>query len=129
MNDDKGSRLHWPSLGVGAAVTLIVAVAAPMVVSYLQSREPRLVFVAPEAIPFQGPGKKIATYSVTISNEGARVAEEVVCVVRVPGGTVDQQVVTADSSIDHRETSAGDSLKIQIPVLNPSERVRASILV
>jgi hypothetical protein len=124
--DAKQGKFHWPS-ALGSA--LIVAIVAPLIVSWVQSREPRLVFTTPQVLPFQGPTKNIANYAVTISNEGSSAVESAVCVIRVPNGTIEQKAVTADASIAHSETIEGDHLRIEIPNLNPSEHVQASLLV
>jgi len=122
-------RLHWPSIGVGALVGLLIAVAGPLLVSWFQSHEPKLVYSAPETIPFHGPEKKVATYQVLVANDGRRAVEDVICVIRVPGASIEQRLISpANLSIAYTDSVSADSIRIQVPSLNPSETLQVSTL-
>jgi len=120
--------IQWKSVLVTAAVTLLVTFVAQMGVSYFQSRDPLLVYDTTQSIPFYGEKGLVGIYQVTLKNEGKRLAEDVICPIKIPGGKIEQYRVSADASQTVGQETSGDSLRLQLPSLNPSEMLSVSLL-
>lgn len=121
-------RMSWLTIFVSGLVTLVVSVAAGTVIYGLQSREPHLVYSTSDTLPFNGENRVVAVYQVSLTNDGKRSVDEVVCVIRIPGAAIEQKRVIADPSLSYTDSTLNDTLKLQISSLNPSETVHVSVL-
>lgn len=125
-------KLDWRDIvvraGLNLAAGLLAAVVAGIVLFCLQAREPRLVYRAPESMPFQGEERLVAIYRVWIRNDGGVVIEDVRCALRVPDAAVEDVHVSAPLTLDHSEWVVGDTARVNIPGLNPGEEVEVSLL-
>jgi hypothetical protein len=124
-----GQGIQWRSVLLGALVALTIAIGGPVIVGLIQAHQPELTYSAPDTIPFQGGSKKVAAYQVRIANEGRGVAEAVTIVITVPGAIIDQQLVsTSAPSIDYSSTPQKESVRVEVPTLNPAESLQISVL-
>lgn len=124
------SRANWPTILITGLVSLAVSVLAGMVIFLLQGREPHLVYTTTDTLPFYGENARVTgVYQITIANDGKRAVEDVVGVVTIPNGKIEQHRVFGEASLTHTETATADSMKIALPTLNPSESIQISILV
>ena len=123
-----GFSTNWGTILLSGLVTLVVSVAGGMLIFFLQSRQPSLVYSSSETIPFQGESKVIAVYQVSLSNDGKLPVEDIAAYVAVPGANIDQKRVSADPSLSVKDTLESGALRLSIPSLNPSETVQVSVL-
>jgi hypothetical protein len=122
------SSTSWGTILLSGLVTLVVSVAGGMLIFFLQSRQPSLVYSSSETIPFQGESKVIAVYQVAVSNDGKLPVDDIAAYVAVPGASIDQKRVSADPSFSVRDTLENGALRLSIASLNPSETVQVSVL-
>ena len=127
-SEQEAKRFPWPTILISALATLLVSVLAGMVLFFLQAREPHLVFTAADTIPFSGTNRVIAVYQVSVTNDGKKSVDDVVCYIRIAGASIDQKRVFADPSLSYSDSVTGDAMRIEIPSLNPSESEQVSAL-
>ncbi len=122
-------KSEWPNRVISALLGIVVSVLGALILGRLQAREPHLVYWSTEALPFSGQNGNVSIYQISTSNDGKQEISDVACVVRVPGAKVEQYKVTANPLLNASTSILNDSVKIQIPSLNPSESVQIALLV
>jgi hypothetical protein len=121
--------INWLQIVATAAITGVIAVIAGMVLFWLQTKEPALVFEAAETHPFTGTsGRNFAIYNVSIANPGRAAIPDVVGVVQVPGGLIDDLRIDVDPALGCTYTVISDTLEMQLAELAPGETARVSVL-
>jgi hypothetical protein len=93
-----------------------------------QTRTAALTYRVQEALPFSDTNETTAIYQVSISNSGSSVAEDINCVVDVPGGLVASHRVKADAALTYEDSASGSSYRLKTASLNPGESVVVSLL-
>lgn len=116
------------TLAWSTTASVLGAVVVGMVVFTLQVREPRLVYWTAEGMRFAGQRQCVATYHVSIANEGRAAAEDVVCTVSVPAASIQEWGVSAAPVLTHSQSLLDDTVWLQVPGLNPGEAVHISVL-
>jgi hypothetical protein len=118
----------WPRMFAAAALTVAALVIAEIVVLKISSHEPRLVYIAPESLPFNGAGKNVGIYEIEIANEGDSAAEEITGTIRIPGAAIDNQRASGPDALFVDTKTAGDTVRVSASSLNPGEKIGLSVL-
>ncbi|HKQ06186.1 MAG TPA: tetratricopeptide repeat protein [Blastocatellia bacterium] len=118
----------WAEILITALLTGVVTIVTGLITLRLQEREPRLVYSTADTLPFAGQNQVIGIYQLSISNEGKKEVEDVDCHVRVPDAAIGQKSISASPSINISDSVNGDTLKLHVAGLNPSETIQLSIL-
>lgn len=113
---------------LGGVVTLVVTAVAGMFLFLFQIREPRLVYSVTDTVPFLGDEENLATYHITVQNDGKRIIKNVVCQVDVRPGTITKKVVRADPTVEYNEEVSNQTYRVKFDNLNPNETVMLSLL-
>ncbi len=122
-------KLNWAQIIITAIITGIVTVGTGLILSGLQGPEPKLVYSVAETIPFSGEKEVTAIYQVSISNEGNREVENVICSIQIPLGKITESRVLAAASMRYKSEVVGGALDFALELpLNPSERVQVLVL-
>lgn len=121
-------KINWTQIIVTAFVTLAIAIASNMIVTYLQTSKPKLVYSTTETIPFSGEDQVMGIYQILIGNEGKKSTKDVICYVSISEASIEQWDISADPAISFTSSLTQDSLTIDFPLLNPSEFLSISIL-
>lgn len=122
------TKLNWVQILITAIVTLGVTIGSGLVLSYVQTSKPRLVYTTTETIPFSGQEQVMGIYHVSISNEGRKATKDVICFVSARPAIIDQWDISADPALQYIESSTNNSLTLTLPILNPKELLQISIL-
>ena len=119
------SNLNWKQIVIPVVITaiatLVVSIAAPLVLDYFKTPEYKLQYYTQDTLPFKTQTTEMASYQVTIKNEGTKVAENIVCRVFINGATVDQNAFLSDYPLTYNQTVTGDTLVLTVDNMNPQE--------
>ena len=118
----------WVERVLAGLIGIAVSVAAALIVSRFQAREPHVVYTAAQTLPFSGPKDTLGVYHVTVSNDGKVEVQDIRVVVRIPGAVVQQDKINADRSLKYEASIEGDAVEISTPDLNPNESIEISAL-
>ena len=125
----KRKRIDWLQLIAAAPITLVVIVVGGMILYYIQSEKPKLVFERPETLPFTATtGRNFAIYNVSFANSGRAATTDVVGIMQVPGALIEQFGIDVHPALGWTHNVLSDTLKIQLTEIAPGETVRASFL-
>ena len=122
--------INWKQLFIGAVITFIVGTTSGILIFNYQTQEPRLYYSAPETIPFSGEDQVIGIYHISLSNEGKKASKNVICVIQIPEATIEDWKISTELLLAMELSSSviNDTLKLEFPLINPSERIHVSIL-
>lgn len=113
---------------ITAFVTLSVTLASGYIIIVWQTQTPHLYYSTTETIPFSGESQVIGIYHISVTNEGGKVARDVVCVVQIPDSNIQQWQMVGPLAIEYSHSLVGNTLKLNFPMINPSESIQLSIL-
>lgn len=106
---------------ITAIATLIVTIAAPIVIDYFKTPDFKLQYYVQDTLPFKTQTTEIASYQVMVKNEGAKVLEDIVCQIHIPGATINQSNFLSEFPLDFSQNCTANSLTLKIANLNPQE--------
>lgn len=109
-------------------ITLFVSLGSGWLLSYLQAREPNLVYSIQDTVPFEGPTENLAIYHVTIQNSGLRIAESVICQISILDAKIAKSSLIVAPGIAYNQSISDGSCRVEIPNLNPQESVIVSVV-
>ena len=122
---------NWKSILQYVAIAIIIAVVGTVVggviLSRLQEKTLDLTYYSTNVVPFNGPDKNVAIYTVQISNTGSLPIEHVRGVVEFNNPTETQYQLHIDRAIEYETSSTNNSYEIKIPILNPNDNFHISI--
>jgi hypothetical protein len=121
-------RMNWMQILVTAIITGVITIISGAILFRIQTREPNLVYTAPDTRPFSGTDRNFAIYNVSISNPGKAGIPDVVGVIQVASATLEDLRITAAPSLTCTHNIISSTLELRIPELNPNETIGVSIL-
>jgi len=97
---------------------------------WLNSSSPHLAISVGEVVTFQGDKTKIGLTSLTVINDGSKMAEQVQCRIEIPGTTV-QEVKAGPANLNpaYAKCDGDTAADVTVPHLNPGESLQVSLLV
>lgn len=67
-------------------------------------------------------------YFSTLKNVGKSPAKDIIWYIEISKSTIDQYEISVDPAIDVLDNSTTESIRLNVPLLNPSEQIDVSIL-
>lgn len=120
--------MNWRSILATAIITGIVTVLSGAFMYWYQNKEADLVYTTIQSIPFNGKDKKVSIYQVDIENKGKKEADNVTFIIKLKNGRIEQSIIDIDSAISYSKTEESNLLSLSIDTLNPSEKIKISML-
>jgi hypothetical protein len=128
--------VNWRSLFLNGIVTLVITVAAGLVVYYL-TKEPapaseRLLYTLNASATFGTEQDRITFLTISVQNVGRKPARDVRVVANFPQNTLIQDrrvIVSTGPASTIRDDSSPTQLAVSIPNLVPNESAEISLLV
>lgn len=120
--------MNWKSIIATAVVTGIVTVLTGMILFWVQSKEPRLVYSTVESVPFEGGQEYLSIFQVHIRNAGKKSAEDVVLLLSLRDGEIQKSQLSINPTIKHQIKADKTSFLLEVGTLNPEEEAKASLL-
>jgi hypothetical protein len=127
-NEEPKRPIPWLSTIISAAIGITVTVAGTLIIGKLQSREPHLSYSIVSSIPFSGPNNVTCIYQISLTNDGKSEIENINFFVKIPSAKIEQYKTSIAPSITVAENISGDTLKVQIASLNPTDSATVSLL-
>jgi hypothetical protein len=122
-----GASVWWPRM-ISALLGIAVTVIGSLILQRIQSREPHLTYSSVEAVPFNGQSGVVGIYQVIVRNDGKGEVEDVTAYIRVPSAKIEQYRTIVAPSLTTTTSANGDSIRVNLPSLNPGEAAQISIL-
>lgn len=122
-------RINWRYILLSTIVTGIMTIVTGVLLSYIQNREPKLVYMVSDTSPFRGTDKNFAIYNLSISNSGGKAISNVVSTIKVPLASFDDAEITAPETLKVNRADIKDGLEFSVSELNPKEMIEISVLV
>ncbi|HUQ71416.1 MAG TPA: hypothetical protein VM165_17945 [Planctomycetaceae bacterium] len=107
---------------VGAFFTACVSV----LLWWVNSSSPHLIYTFTEFVPFQGDKSKFGIITMHVGNDGSKVAEDVKCRVQLKDLKV-QEIYVEPGGVPYEGSHEGKTINLDIPDLNPMESVILTI--
>jgi hypothetical protein len=127
------SKANWKIIIIPIVVTaiasLLVGVAAPMIVDYINTPQLKLQYYSQDTIPFKTTEIQIASYQVIIKNDGSKVLDNIVCEVSLKDGIVNQYTFSPSAPFTYAQENSTNKVSVRIDNLNPKESGTIYILV
>lgn len=120
--------MNWKSIIATALITGVVTIVTGLLLYWYQNKEADIVYHTIQSIPFNGKDKKVSIFQADIQNIGRKEAEEIILVIDIRNGKIDQSILDINDTISHEEIRGVDSYTLKIKTLNPSELVKVSLL-
>ena len=132
------NKIKWKPYIITVIVTLltglIVGLAVPAINEGIRTPDLKLQYYVQDTLPFKTQTTEIASYQVTIKNEGAKIIEQVtiknegakiieniLCAISIPQATINQSDFLSDYPLNYTQDSANSALTVKIENLNPQE--------
>lgn len=108
--------------------SVFVTVVAGLVLFFIQTKEPSIVYSFEETLPFENKNERLTIYHITVENSGRDVASDIIATIGLNPAVIKEYRIDSDAPIEFKEQSDSVGLKIETVTLNPSEKFRVSIL-
>ena len=131
MSDDR-RKMAWSQIIFSALITAFLSIITSVVVYHYQRKMPDLVYEKFPPAHFEKQDTRISIYNVWVENIGNKEAEDVNVYFELPLSCNIQDIKVEPNlkSIKYTITSSQPNLRnIRLPLLNPKDQCRFSILV
>ena len=122
---ETSTKINWKivliPIVLTAIATLSVTVAAPSVVEYFRTPDLKIQYYVQDTVPFKTQTNELATYQVTIKNEGTKLLENIVCQISFSDAFINQSTFFSEMPLDYNQTISNGLLSTKITNLNPQE--------
>jgi hypothetical protein len=109
-------------------LAIVVSIGGGMILFYLQSKEPKLVYQVDEILPFKSQKENLNIYRIKIKNTGSKPAENILTEVTISPAKIKDYNITTEFPIEFKSEKDSLEFKARTNSLNPNESYDISIL-
>jgi hypothetical protein len=122
------NNINWTQSIITAILAIVVSIGGGMILFYLQSKEPKLVYQVDEILPFKSQKENLNIYRIKIKNTGSKPAENILTEVTISPAKIKDYNITTEFPIEFKSEKDSLEFKARTNSLNPNESYDISIL-
>lgn len=96
-------------------------------VTWLNSRAPHIRYSVSEVVRFPGEKNRMGTFTISMTNDGSKEAENVTCLVDLADSSF-IEVEAGPKSVSPTKATSDHECKVEVAMLNPGETATVNVL-